>query len=500
VSQDFLDGGDSKSDISVTGDITAGSRALGDGAVAEHGNLLNVFDALSDVFPGDPVSIEAFNQARRTREALYELELQIQEASRTSHHIIPRVERDDIYRRMLHLFEAEVNLSRKHKRASMALGHNWSRLPSYLREGILAWHCRLALRSGTFFSRIGFSCPQYCCHVVSREQTGESPFKTEPKLSRKSDLTSVLVKRGITIVTDRPARVIRTSCLAIDAALQIGGFPRGRIVEIFGDESTGKTTLALLTAASAQRGGEAVAYFDQEHKLHFPWARAQGFDVDSALVMRGTTAKQTLDSILDVIRSGQFALVIIDTIAALVPDENIEDSQGSFSGEMGQLFARTLPRIALSACKTDTCVLLLNQIRHNNERLFGRIKNPAVGGHALGHYSSIRLELSRLIATKNQKDVVGSRVQARVIKNCLGSPWRIAEWNINFERGSDFALELVELGLSHGLISGQPKALTFRGEHLGATPEAAHDFLIRNADVAAVLESGLKAKLRLCTS
>ncbi|MGI8959636.1 MAG: recombinase RecA [Bryobacteraceae bacterium] len=467
-------------------------------ALQDEEELLEIFKAVSSVFPGDPAPVDALEQYRTMRRALDETDTQLERSGAFSGKHSNR-ERHRIYHRALQLFEADLRLARRQKRARMALSHDWSGMPLYVREGIAIWKCRIMLRSGAFFLRLGFPRAKEICETIVYQQSSLPAASVINQFKRvgHSDVPYSLEHRGVAVTKESPKLVIRTGSLTLDEALRIGGFPRGRIIEIFGKDGVGKTTLALAVAANVQRDGDKVAYFDNECKLDFSWARTLGLDLDEALILRGTRAKDTLVSLLEIVRSGDFALVVVDTLAALVTGEDLETSDCEFSGGMDLLFARALPRIAAAASKTDTCILLLNQIRLRNDgNLFGK-STVSPGGYALHHCSSIRLELTRGLADKRGKDVVvGSRVKATVVKNCVGSPWRTAEWAINFERGLDLPFELIEQGLGRGLIEKQPAALKFRDRHLGVNNEAARDFLVGHPDVAAALEIQLRATMK----
>ncbi len=422
-------------------------------------------------------------------------------------------ERYRLYRHALKLLEADLRRSRKQKRARMALSHDWNGMSSYLRESLAIWKYRVTLRFAAAFTLLGVPPSMGISETTACEVSGSSILDSStarPQLVGHSghgwvgfgglsggnvpEYRSRLQRRGVTIARDKPSTPIRTGSFSLDQALRIGGFPRGRIVEIFGKEGVGKTTLALAAAANVQNEGEKLAYFDNEYKLDFSWARTLGVRADQALILQGTRAKETLDSLLDIVRSGDFALVVLDTLAALFPNEFLEDVNSQFQSEMEQLFIRALPRIAAAANRAGTCILLLNQIRRNDEQVFGR-PTVSVGGHVLDHCSSIRLELQKGLADKRgDEEVLGRRVKGTVVKNCLGAPFGTAEWAINFKRGLDQPLELIEQGLNRGVIEKQTSALRFRGRDLGCDKRAARGFLLEHPDVATALEAQLRAR------
>jgi recombination protein RecA len=457
--------------------------------------LIEIFDAVSEVFPHDPFPFEGFEQFRSVRQALDSLDARFRLQSGPSSSPELRANRDRLYRHALELFEADLRLSRKHKRARMALTRDWSGMSSYIREGVVMWKCRMLLRSGALRSGVRLDSAQRSTALAHSQTSAPSPARSLvsfPKPVRHSEFRSSLERLGLAIVKDRPSAAIRTGSLALDEALQIGGFPPGRIVEIFGKEGSGKTTLALTTAANAQRSG-AVAFVDAEHKLDLPWARANGLNDEEALIVHANNAKDTMDSVLQLIRSGDFALVVVDSLTGLFPAEDLEESDGEFAGKMDRLFARALPRIASAAGRTQTCVLLLNQIR-DNEEIYGR-PTISTAGRALAHHASIRLELSRMMARKNGDNILGYGVKGTVIKSCVGAPYRVAEWSIHFQRGLDAEFELIQQGIRRGVIPRTTVALKFREEDLGGSIEAAREFLLQRPDLAALLEAELRAKM-----
>jgi recombination protein RecA len=467
-------------------------------ALQDETELLEVFKAVSTVFPDDPAPNDALEQYCRMRRALDESDTELERSGAFTGTNSNR-ERQRIYRRALKLFDADIRLSRKEKRARMALSHDWSEMAQYVQESIAIWKCRMMLRSGALFLRMGLPTVKEVFETVAYQDSfaprSAPSVIPRPKLVGHSDARYSLERRGVSVTAETPRTVIRTGSITLDGALRIGGWPRGRIVEIFGRHSVGKTTLALAAGANVQRGGEKLAYFDNEYKLDFPWARTLGLNVEETLILGGTRAKDTLDSLLDIVRSGDFALVVVDSLAAFVPGEDVEMHEEQFKGELELLFARVLPRIASAAHKTGTCVLLLNQIRRDYEVMFGK-PTVSTGGHAVHHYSSVRVELTITYADKRENDlVIGSRTKGTVVKNCVGSPFRTAEWAINFERGLDVSFELIEQGLARGVIDRRTIALKFRDEDLGRSKEAAREFLVEHPAVAAALETELRARI-----
>jgi recombination protein RecA len=458
--------------------------------------LLDIFKAVSDVFPSDPFPFDAFEQYRTVRRALDEVDTQLRSQSGLFSDIELRAERDRLYGRVLEFFKADLRLSRKQKLARMALSRDWSEIPSYIREGIAIWKYRILLRSGTLFRPVGLP-PLNDAYETSVAGQMNAPFTVPPLVSSRkpvsdSGLISSLERLGVAIVRTRPTEAITTGSLGLDEALGVGGFPRGRIVEIFGKEGSGKTTLALTAAGYAQRVGR-VAWFEAESKLHLPWARVNGLNVDEALLLQGNRAAEVMASILHLVRSGDFALVVLDSVAALFPDNDLEQYDADLGAERARLLDRALPRIASSASKTQTCVLFLNQVRRDEEDIARKM--ISTGGHALAHYSSIRLELSRRMSQKDADNtLIGYGVRGTIVKSCVGPPYRVAEWNINFERGLDLEFGLIEQGLRRSVISREARGLKFRDEYLGLGMIEASRFLLHRPEIAALVSDSLKQR------
>ncbi len=297
-----------------------------------------------------------------------------------------------------------------------------------------------------------------------------------------------------------PVSVISTGALSIDAALGVGGFPRGRVVEVFGPESGGKTTLALHVIAEAQKTGGQAAFIDAEHALDPRYARKLGVDVDNLLVSQPDNGEQALEIAETLIRSGAVDVVVVDSVAALVPKAELEGEMGEPQmGLQARLMSQALRKLTAIVSKSRTCLVFINQIREKIGVLFG---NPetTTGGRALKFYSSIRLDIRRIQAIKDGDRVVGSRTRAKVVKNKVAAPFREAEFDILYGEGVSREGDLLDLGVEKALIEKAGTWLSFGGERLGQGRENARLFLKENTDIRDKIEAALRKQLGLPTS
>ncbi len=396
-------------------------------------SLVRTLRAISAVFPSDAFPFDSLDEYKEFRRSLEEIDLSLRAPLSPSINRQTGAKEEQLLGRAIHFFETDLRLSRKQRLARMALSQDWSALPSYIWEGVVMWKCSLFLRVRIVLLRMRLHWNGRIFDSSASGRAAAISTSASKRPENHSDLASRLEKQGIAIVKGVSESVIKTGSVALDEALGVGGFPRGRIIEIFGNASAGKTTLALAAAANVQRNGNAIAYIDTEHKLSLPWARLNGLVEDQALILQGTEGHGVVRSLLEVTRSGRFALVVVDSLSALAPDEELDLSHRDYRAELEQLLAQALPRIASAAAKTDTCILLLNQIR-KNDAIFGREKISA-GGDVVDHYCSIRLELHRTTARKEADRVLGFGVKGTVLKSCVAPPFRVAEWTISFERG-----------------------------------------------------------------
>jgi recombination protein RecA len=292
-----------------------------------------------------------------------------------------------------------------------------------------------------------------------------------------------------------PVSVIPTGSLSLDAALGVGGLPRGRVVEIFGPESSGKTTLALHVAAQAQRMGGQVAYVDAEHALDPSYARKLGVDVDNLLVSQPDNGEQALEIAETLIRSGGVDAVVVDSVAALVPKSELEGEMGEPQmGLQARLMSQALRRLTAIVSKSRTCLIFINQIREKIGVFYG---NPetTTGGRALKFYSSVRLDIRRVQSIKDGENVIGARTRAKVVKNKVAAPFRQAEFDILYNEGISFENDLIDLGLQNGLVEKSGSWLSFQGERMGQGRDNVRQFLKENKDVRDKLANALRKEL-----
>ena len=294
-----------------------------------------------------------------------------------------------------------------------------------------------------------------------------------------------------------PVSVIPTGCLSIDAALGVGGLPRGRVIEIYGPESGGKTTLTLQVIAEAQKLGGQAAFIDAEHALDPVYARRLGVDVDNLLVSQPDHGEQALEIAEALIRSGGVDVVVVDSVAALVPKAELEGDMGDPSmGLQARLMSQALRKLTAIVSKSRTCLIFINQIREKIGVMFG---NPetTTGGRALKFYASMRVDIRRIQAIKEGDRVVGSRTRAKVVKNKVAAPFREAEFDILYGEGISREGDLIDLGVDKGVLEKSGTWISFGGERMGQGRENARVFLREHADVRDKLESVLRKKMEI---
>ncbi len=292
-----------------------------------------------------------------------------------------------------------------------------------------------------------------------------------------------------------PVSAIPTGSLELDYALGIGGVPRGRVVEIFGPESSGKTTLALHIIAEAQKLGGAAAFVDAEHALDANYAKLLGVNIDDLLISQPDTGEQGLEITEVLVRSGAVDVVAIDSVAALVPRAEIDGEMGdSLPGLQARLMSQALRKLTAAISKSRTCVVFINQLREKIGVMFG---NPetTTGGRALKFYASIRLDIRRIAAIKDGEEVTGSRVRVKVVKNKVAPPFREAEFDIIYGEGISRLGSLLDLGVTHKVVEKSGAWYAFGGERIGQGRENAKKFLQENLAMADEIEGKLRAVL-----
>jgi recombination protein RecA len=294
-----------------------------------------------------------------------------------------------------------------------------------------------------------------------------------------------------------PVSVIPSGCLSLDAALGVGGFPRGRVIEIYGPESGGKTTLTLQVIAEAQKLGGQAAFIDAEHALDPVYARKLGVDVDNLLVSQPDNGEQALEIAETLIRSGGVDVVVVDSVAALVPKAELEGEMGEPQmGLQARLMSQALRKLTAIVSKSRTCLIFINQIREKIGVMFG---NPetTTGGRALKFYASMRVDIRRIQAIKEGDKVVGSRTRAKVVKNKVAAPFREAEFDILYGEGISREGDLIDIGVDKGVLEKNGTWISFGGERMGQGRENARVFLRENKDIREKLEAALRKKLEI---
>ncbi len=294
--------------------------------------------------------------------------------------------------------------------------------------------------------------------------------------------------------TDKDIGAVPTGSIALDLALGIGGLPRGRIVEVFGAESAGKSTLALSSIAEAQRMGGSAAYIDVEHAMDPTYARAIGVDVEKLLISQPDSAEQALEITDYLVRSGALDIVVVDSVAALVPLSELEGEMGdSHIGLQARLMSQALRKLTGTIHKTQTVALFINQLREKVGVIFG---SPEVtpGGRALKFYSSVRIDLRRSESIKVGQDIIGNRIRARVVKNKVAPPFRKTEFEILFKEGISKEGGLLDLGVEMGILKKSGSFFSYGDTRLGQGREAARVFLRENTDIRDQVEQQIRAK------
>lgn len=288
--------------------------------------------------------------------------------------------------------------------------------------------------------------------------------------------------------------VIPTGSLSLDLALGVGGFPKGRIVEIFGPESSGKTTLALHAIANAQKQGGIAVMIDAEYAFDAAYAKNLGVDIDNLLVSQPDTGEQALEIADTLVRSGAIDVIVVDSVAALVPAAEIEGDMGeSHMGLQARLMSQALRKLTGLLSRSKTCLIFINQLRMKLGVMFG---NPetTTGGNALKFYSSVRIDIRRIAAIKNGEEVVGNRTRAKVVKNKVSPPFREAEFDILYGKGISFEGDVLDLAVELDIVEKSGAWYSFKGERIGQGREKACDFLVQNRDLLNEIERQVRQK------
>jgi recombination protein RecA len=293
----------------------------------------------------------------------------------------------------------------------------------------------------------------------------------------------------------RDVDVVSTGSLGLDIALGIGGLPRGRVIEIYGPESSGKTTLSLQVIAEAQKLGGTAAFVDAEHALDPTYAEKLGVDVDELLVSQPDTGEQALEITDMLVRSGSIDVVVVDSVAALTPKAEIEGDMGdSHMGLQARLMSQALRKLTGNIKRSNTMVIFINQIRMKIGVMFG---NPetTTGGNALKFYASVRLDIRRIGAIKKGDEILGNETRVKVVKNKMAPPFKKAEFQILYGEGISREAELIDLGVEHGFVEKSGAWYSYGSDRIGQGKDNVREFLKQNPDIAGEIEAKLRAKL-----
>src|ERR1700735_1227435 len=335
---------------------------------------------------------------------------------------------------------------------------------------------------------------QAALRVVSKEDNGDRKRALEAALSqidRAFGKGSVmkLGSRDLGLATDS----VSTGSLGLDIALGIGGLPRGRVIEIYGPESSGKTTLALHVVAEIQKKGGTAAYVDAEHALDPVYAKKLGVDIDELLISQPDTGEQALEITDTLVRSGGVDIVVVDSVAALTPKAELEGEMGDqLPGLQARLMSQALRKLTGSISKSNSIVVFINQIRMKIGVMFGNPETTS-GGNALKFYASVRLDIRRIGSIKDREEVVGNQTRVKVVKNKVAPPFKQVEFDIMYGVGVSKTGELVDLGVKAGIVEKSGSWYSYDGSRIGQGREAAKTFLTANKDVADKVEQAIRA-------
>ena len=290
---------------------------------------------------------------------------------------------------------------------------------------------------------------------------------------------------------------VSTGSLSLDIALGVGGLPRGRIVEIYGPESSGKTTMALHTVAEAQKAGGVCAFVDAEHALDPSYARKLGVNLDELLISQPDTGEQSLEITDTLVRSGAIDVIVVDSVAALTPRAEIEGEMGdSLPGLQARLMSQALRKLTASISKSNTMVIFINQIRMKIGVMFGS-PETTTGGNALKFYASVRLDIRRIGSIKDRDEVVGNQTKVKVVKNKLAPPFKVVEFDIMYGKGVSKMGELIDLGVKAGIVEKSGAWFSYNSQRLGQGRENSKTFLAENPEFAEEIEAKLRAEAGL---
>ncbi len=344
--------------------------------------------------------------------------------------------------------------------------------------------------------------------TVSRDENSEESESAKEKSAKISagkiedTLDEIKTKFGddsIMMLGEKPKlniNVIPTGSIGLDAALGVGGFPRGRIIEIFGPESSGKTTLALHAVAEAQKMSGVCAYIDAEHAMDPEYAKKIGVKIDQLLISQPDNGEQALDIVDSLVRSGKIDIIVVDSVAALTPRDEIEGDMGAFHvGKQARLMSQALRKLTAIVAKSKTVVIFINQIRMQIGVMFG---NPETtpGGKALKFYTSVRLDIRRIAQIKKGEEIMGGRVRVKVVKNKVAAPFKQTEFDLMYNEGISREGEMLALGEKMGIIKKSGSSYEYNGEKIGRGYDSARTHLKENPKTANTILKEIRAKLK----
>ena len=346
-----------------------------------------------------------------------------------------------------------------------------------------------------------------CAEILSTEETSEETVK-DSKVNKISAgkiadaIDAIKTKFGedsIMMLGDKPRldiNVIPTGSIGLDAALGVGGLPRGRIIEIFGPESSGKTTLALHAVAEAQKMDGVCAYIDAEHAMDPEYAKKLGVKIEQLLISQPDNGEQALDIVDSLVRSGKIDIIVIDSVAALTPRDEIEGDMGAYHvGKQARLMSQALRKLTAIVAKSKTIVIFINQIRMQIGIMFG---NPEItpGGKALKFYTSVRLDIRRIAQIKKGDEIMGGRCRVKVVKNKVAAPFKQTEFDLMYNEGISKEGEILALGEKMGFIKKSGSSYEYNGEKIGRGYDSARTFLKENPKISDAILKEIRAKLK----
>src|SRR5579883_800192 len=360
----------------------------------------------------------------------------------------------------------------------------------------------------SFILRLNYNCGKYCTFRIAEQALSGEAFMADIAVERGraidlavSQIEKQFGKGSIMRLGTKdavvPISVIPTGAISFDAALGVGGFPRGRVIEIFGPESSGKTTVALQVIAEAQKAGGMAAFVDAEHALDPQYAKKLGVDVDNLLVSQPDYGEQALEIAEALVRSNAIDVLVVDSVAALVPKAELDGEMGdSHVGLQARLMSQALRKLTGIVSKSRTCMIFINQIREKIGVMFG---NPetTTGGRALKFYSSVRIDIRRIAAIKEGEIVTGSRTRVKVVKNKVAAPFREAEFDILYGEGISREGDLLDLAVNNNILEKSGSWFSYKGERIGQGRENARQFLKDNKDTLAKLEAEVRKAVGL---